>query len=267
MALGWKDFSTTSFNALLLLERVQISWLPAGNVPVDALAAALHGNPAVLWFLQHKCPEISPWLDELLAKHPGPETPAALRVAEVQVLQALEDWLIYVLEPECYDRQPFTRWDSAELLGMADFTGKTVIDVGAGTGRLALTIAPLARLVYAVEPVTNLRDYLRTRAAELGLKHVHAVDGLITALPFPDGFADITMGGHVFGDELAAEWQELTRVTCPGGSILLCPGNSNRDNAVHRFLVAQGCQWAAFDEPTDGMKRKYWCRLPDRIER
>ena len=262
MPLGWKDFSATSFNALLLLERVQIRWLPVGNVPVPALAAALHGNPAVLWFLQHKCPEISPWLAEIMSTHPAPENPAALRTAEVRVLQALEDWLVYVLEPECYDRQPFTRWDSAELLNRADYSGKTVIDIGAGTGRLALTVAPLARLVYAVEPVTNLRDFMRTRATALGLTNFYAVDGLITALPFPAAFADITMGGHVFGDELAAEWQELVRVTRPGGIILLCPGNNDKDNPTHQFLMAQGCQWSVFEEPTDGLKRKYWKQLP-----
>jgi SAM-dependent methyltransferase len=84
------------------------------------------------------------------------------------------------------------------------------------------------------------------------------VDGLITDIPFPDGFFDVTMGGHVFGDEPEAEWRQLERVTRPGGRVLLCPGNNDVDNGVHQFLVSQGCRWDRFEEPVDGMKRKYW---------
>ena len=47
------------------------------------------------------------------------------------------------------------------MTSLVDFTGKDVIDVGAGTGRLALTVAPLARVVFAVEPVGNLRTFLK----------------------------------------------------------------------------------------------------------
>ena len=38
------------------------------------------------------------------------------------------------------------RLSSRELTDLADYDGATVIDVGAGTGRLALTVAPLARV-------------------------------------------------------------------------------------------------------------------------
>jgi len=87
---------------------------------------------------------------------------------------------------------------------------------------------------------------------------VYAVDGLITEIPFPDSFFNITMGGHVFGDFPEAEYWELLRVTRLGGSIILCPGNSDQDNERHAFLVAQGFEWARFEEPSDGWKRKYW---------
>ncbi len=74
---------------------------------------------------------------------------------------ALVDWLVYVVDPSLYDAQPFLEWDSNELTSLVDFTGKTAIDVGSGTGRLALTVAHLAKTVFAVEPVGNLREYLR----------------------------------------------------------------------------------------------------------
>jgi len=40
--------------------------------------------------------------------------------------------------------------------------------------------------------------------------------------------------------------------------IILCPGNTDQDNDAHHYLIAQGFQWSRFNEPQDGMKRKYW---------
>ena len=87
---------------------------------------------------------------------------------------------------------------------------------------------------------------------------MYAGDGLITAIPFEDGFADVSLGGHVFGDDLQAEWDELFRVTLPGGMVILCPGNNDMDNETHLFLLDQGFEWGRFEEPRDGWKRKYW---------
>ena len=177
------------------------------------------------------------------------------------MLRALEDLVVYALDPAAYDAQPLLGWDSAELTGLADFGGATVIDVGAGTGRLALTVAPTAHSVYAVEPVGNLRHYLRQKAQRLGLDNVYVVDGLITAIPFPPGFADVTMGGHVFGDDPPAEYHEMARVTRPGGLVILCPGSRDVEGPVHSYLVEQGFAWSRFEEPRDGMFRKYWQRV------
>ena len=74
--------------------------------------------------------------------------------------------------------------------------------IGAGTGRLTFTAAPKAKTVFAVEPVGNLRRYIREKAKKLDLTNIYAVDGLITEIPYPDDFADVTMGGFVFGEVL-----------------------------------------------------------------
>lgn len=116
----------------------------------------------------------------------------------------------------------------------------------------------MATQVFAVEPVAKLCSYLKTKARSRGVMNVFTIDGLITDMPFPDQFADITMGGHVFGDHPEKECQELIRVTKPGGMVILCPGNNDQDNEAHHHLVAQGFQWARFEEPEDGIKRKYW---------
>lgn len=257
MPVEWIDVSSLSFNTLLLLETAQLSWLP-GWVPEDAFAIAIKANPVVEWFIRHKCPSISNWLDEILAQVDGPQNRETVYQAEREILQTINDLVVYALDPSIYDAQPFLGWDSNELTSVADFSDKIVIDVGAGTGRLSMLAAEKGSVVFAVEPVHNLREYLKHKAQKMGLTEIFPVDGLITDIPFPDDFADITMGGHVFGDQPRLEFLELVRVTIPGGMIILCPGNNDMDNEIHQFLVEQGCEWSRFEEPEDGMKRKYW---------
>ena len=259
MPVTWMDGTSLSFNTMLLLEQVQLSWLP-GSVPEQDLALALRANPVIEWYLRHKCPEISSWLDKILnnVDENTLKDATSVRQAEISVMKAINDWLVYGIDPAVYDSQPFLGWDSSELLNLVDFGGKTVIDVGSGTGRLALAVAPLARVVFAVEPIANLRLYLRQKAHRQDLKNVYCIDGLITSLPFPADFADVTMGGHVFGEYLEEETRELLRVTHPGGMVILCPGNNDCDNETHRFLVEHGFACSRFEEPQDGWKRKYW---------
>lgn len=264
MPLNWMDVSTLPFTAVALLERVQLRWM-ARSRPLETaraldLAIALAAHPEIEWVMRHRAPEISPWLDAVLALPGATANHSAeeIRSAEVRVLASAVDWLVYALNPQIYEQQPFLAWESHELLDMADFRDRVVIDVGPGTGRQTFTVAPLARSVFAVEPSGNLRDYLRQKARKLAVCNVHIIDGLMTDLPFPDGFAHIVMSGHVYGDDPEAELAELLRVTQPEGWVLFCPGNSDVDNEAHAYLVSQGFKWARFEEPVDGMKRKYW---------
>jgi hypothetical protein len=266
MPENWMDTSNVPFEALLLLERVQLSWLPGWMKEPD-FSIALAANKTVAWFIQHKCPEMAPWLSQEISQ--GTDviakqalTPAQIRRAEQVVLASMMDLLVYALDPAIYDAQPFTRWDSRELSDLVDFRGKTVIDVGAGTGRLTFVAAPLARAVFPVEPVGNLRDYIRARAAEQGLRNVYPVDGLITRIPFPDSFADIVMSGHVLGDSPPEETAEMERVTCPGGMVIFCPGSSDTNQELRDFMVGQGYQYSTFEEPEDGLKTKYRKKKP-----
>ena len=251
MPLDWIDVSDISFRTMLLLEREQLAWLP-GWLPEPELSVALEANPEVEWFLRNKNPDIAAWVDRVMATD---KPPVAAREAERTVLGSMIDLVTYAVDPQRYADQPFLGWDDAELTDLVDFTGKTVVDVGAGTGRLAFVAAAAgAHVVFAVEPVGRLRQYMRER----GATNVHVVDGLITDLPFPTGFADVVMGGHVFGDHLEPEYVEMARVVAPGGMLILCPGGNDVDDERHRFLVERGFDWSRFEEPGDGLKRKYW---------
>jgi precorrin-6B methylase 2 len=264
MPVNWMDVSGLSFNSMLLLEEVQLSWFP-GWLPEKELAIALHANPAVEWYFRSKCPQIVPWVNRVMEQgtvHFSSE-PAVIRQAEIAILKSAEDLIVYAVAPEAYDAQPFLAWDSSELLSLTDFRQKTVLDIGAGTGRLAFTAASQAEVVFAVEPVWNLRRYMRQKAGSSAVTNVFPVDGIITCIPFPDHFADITMGGHVFGDNMQEEYNEVKRVTRPGGMIILLPANQDVDNDCHRFLVERGFQWSVFIEPPADRMRKYWLVVTD----
>ena len=259
MTLNWINTSDLSFNTLLLLERVQISWLEnlsAEDLP--AMAIALHANPVISWYLQHKCPPITPWLEKVNSIDIHENDSESIRNAEQQIMKAINDWLVYVVDPHIYDAQPFLKWDDQELTSLIDFKDKIVLDIGSGTGRLAFLAAPNAYAVYTVEPVANLRLYIKEKAKNSGFDNIYPVDGLITDIPFHDSFADITMGGHVFGDNPVSELVELERVTTSGGMVILCPGNNDVDNQAHSLLIDHSYSWSRFEEPQDGWKRKYW---------
>lgn len=95
--------------------------------------------------------------------------------------------------------------------------GRTVVDLGAGTGKFTRLLALTGAEVIAVEPVTEMRE----RLAEL-LPGVRVTAGTAEATGLPDGCADAVVAAqswHWFQeDEALAEVERLLR---PGGSLAL----------------------------------------------
>jgi SAM-dependent methyltransferase len=73
----------------------------------------------------------------------------------------------------------------------------TVLDVGAGTGRHALRLAPHARRVVALDPSDAMLRFLREDAASEGLSNVDAVDGAWPEVAAEVPPADIVVCAHV----------------------------------------------------------------------
>jgi len=106
----------------------------------------------------------------------------------------------------------------------ADLRGRSVLDVGCGSGRYMLHA--LHRCAARVTGVDLSVEMLERAGAELGAyRHVGGIElvqGNLESLPLPDACADLTICGLAIGhlDRLQPALAELRRVTRPGGAIL-----------------------------------------------
>ncbi|MFL5925958.1 MAG: class I SAM-dependent methyltransferase [Gaiellaceae bacterium] len=106
----------------------------------------------------------------------------------------------------------------------------TVVDVGAGTGKLTRLLPAIGARVVAIEPVAEMRAKLDA----LGTG-VEVVDGTAESIPLPDRSATaitVAQAFHWFVHERALP--ELHRVLAPGGYLVLFWNNRDLDDPVQR---------------------------------
>jgi SAM-dependent methyltransferase len=262
MSYGWIDPSAYSINTLLLFDTWLVRYL-SNKKDVEfqnRLAYCLCGNPAILWYFNAKCPDRSEFFQKLVSDVTLPFTQSALRENEAWILDAL-DWAVVYVYPEIMDQLPYiTQWHADRLLSITDFTDKEVLDLGSGTGRLAIAAASRARYVYASEPVDRLREYLRLKLRHLQIKNVYVIDGTLEDLPFPENTFDIVTSGHVVGDDFYAEDALLRRVTRPGGWIIDCPGEEQKIHPEYpkKELIELGYKYDSYRSVLGGDVFRYW---------
>ena len=248
MGLNWINTEEYSFNSFLLLERFQIrlmmetgGWRNEKAEWRHSMGVALNANLSVKWYLMARCPECANIISEIAENAPMLTDAAEIREAEVYALASVEDFIVYTTPKLMAEQCDFIRgWNKDRLFELADLTEKTVLDVGAGSGRLAFAAAEKAAWVYASEPVGTLREFMREKCANEAIKNVRVLDGIVTELPFPDDMFDVVMSGHVVGDDWDNEVAELARVCKPGGWLLDCPGDSERDLTPKPELTSRG---------------------------
>ena len=127
------------------------------------------------------------------------------------------DWGQGTYEATAADLWPAAR----ELVDAAQIKpGEHVVDVGAGTGNVALLAADLGARVTAVEPAARLREVIQETA---GARDLTVVDGTAASIPLTDGSADAILSNFavIFAPDPAAAIAELSRVAAPTGRILL----------------------------------------------
>lgn len=218
---AWFGHLSLEVDDLFLLERFQLLALRE-RAPRLALGAVLVAVPRLHRFIATRCPELAGWLNGLLDS--GSNTAGELAEHERTLVWELADLLVYQRFPEAYDELAELRWDATQLGDICELEGTTIIDAGAGTGWLSEQLAHSAQTVYAVEPVSRLRETIRGRAANAGLENLFAVDGFLHRVPLPPSSADVLVTSRAIGWQLESELAEVERVLRPDGWAIHCIG-------------------------------------------
>lgn len=105
--------------------------------------------------------------------------------------------------------------------------GSRLLEIGIGTGRIALPLAPLVHSITGIDLSRPMMDRLRTKQVD---ERVMLVQGDAAHLPFRTHGFDALLAVHVF--HLIADWQgalrEAARVLRPGGVLLSAYNDSGR---------------------------------------
>ncbi len=105
-------------------------------------------------------------------------------------------------------------------------TTDLAVDLGAGTGLLALALAPRVKHLVAVDISERMLDRLDDATVAGGIHNVEMVVADLRRLPLPDESATLVVSNYAFhhlhdaGKELALA--EARRILCPGGRLVIC---------------------------------------------
>ncbi len=240
---------------LLLLETFQIKYLPE-RVAVKEFATLLATYPVVHRFLLVKYPPIASFLSQILKENPAIKNQAYIKEHCHEALWEIADLIIYNKCPERFDTQAPIKWEIAEINAITSLNGKVVADVGAGSGRIAFLVAPVAQTVFALEPLSSFRSFMKEKAGEKGVKNLYIMDGTLDSIPLPDHTLDVLITSNAIGWNLNEELMEIERVIKPGGhAIHLLQSNEQVANPFHEKLISSPWNYSSLED-NDEMKMK-----------
>ena len=111
---------------------------------------------------------------------------------------------------------------------------RTVLDIGAGTGKPTRELVATGAQVVAIEPVPAMREQLERAVAA-----ARALDGTAEALPVGDGSVDaITVAQAFHWFDVTRALAEFHRVLRPAGRFVLIWNRRNLDQPLHREISA-----------------------------
>lgn len=140
---------------------------------------------------------------------------------------------IYRKEAGQYDELIASQPQLLELIkGIREPDGLDIVDMGAGTGRLTMELAPLAKSILAVDASDAMLKLTGERLRATGLQNWGTFVGDHRRLPLEDGCADLVVSGwsicYVCSSNLP-EWREnlqtvlgeIGRVLRKGGTAII----------------------------------------------
>lgn len=118
------------------------------------------------------------------------------------------------------------------LENIKPLAGLDVVEMGAGTGRLTLMLAPLVKSIHAFDGSQHMLDVTVDKLKKSGLSNWSADVADNRALPVESASADLSIQGWSFGhfcgwypdtwrDEIGKAVGEMKRVLRPGGTAII----------------------------------------------
>jgi len=157
-------------------------------------------------------------------------------------LQA-KDWDMHVTDLERMAESVGFRDLRERVLGLARLRSTDrVLDVGAGTGLLALAAAPRAASVHALDLSPAMCSHLAGKFHQSGISNARVLLGNATDIPLADGAVDVVISNYCFhhlrDGEKSRALAQVMRVLRPGGRLVFADmmfriaGASRRDLAL-----------------------------------
>ena len=247
---------------LLLLETFQIKYLPK-RVAIKEFATLLASHPLIHRFLLAKYPPIASFLSQILKENPIINDQALIEEHCQEALWEIADLIIYNKSPERFDRQAPVKWEIGEISAITSLEGKVVADVGAGSGSIASLQAPHAQTVFALEPLSSFRTFMKEKAVKKDMHNLHVMDGTLDSIPLPDHSLDVLITSNAIGWNLNEELVEIERVIKPGGhAIHLLQSNEELETPFHETLTASPWNYTCLQEGDNNkLKLRYFARI------
>ncbi|MEV5003357.1 class I SAM-dependent methyltransferase [Nocardioides sp. LML1-1-1.1] len=118
----------------------------------------------------------------------------------------------------------------AAMEARADWSGRTVLDLGCGTGFHLPRFAERAARVIGVEPHTGLCQLAQRRLRTRAVTNAEVLPGAAQEIPLPDSSVDVVHArwAYFFGPGCEPGLVELDRVLRPGGTALVIDNDGSR---------------------------------------
>jgi SAM-dependent methyltransferase len=154
-----------------------------------------------------------------------------------------KDWDMHVTDLEQMAESVGFRDLRERVLGLAHLRSTDrVLDVGAGTGLLALAAAPYAASVHALDVSPAMCSHLAGKFNQSGISNARVLLGDATDIPLADGAVDVVISNYCFhhlpDGEKGRALAQVMRVLRPGGRLVFADmmfriaGASRRDLAL-----------------------------------
>jgi SAM-dependent methyltransferase len=136
-----------------------------------------------------------------------------------------KDWDRKVRQADELSRSPGFREIRDRIVALAAPTAADrALDVGAGTGLLALALAGRCRGVWAIDNAAAMVDHLRVVVAGQDVADVYPLVASATSLPLEDAAVDLVVSNYCFHHLKEADKRvalaEAFRVLAPGGRLV-----------------------------------------------